>query len=103
MTPPTTHAEPDEPRDLFSILEAEARAVAAAFGVPTANELAAALIDRVQLRLHHGRIYAPKRSRLRVREVHENMRRQYDGTNINEWAKAHGYSRSQAYKILKKK
>lgn len=99
----TTTMPTDEPRDLFSILEAEARAVAAAFGVPTANELAAALIDRVHHRLHTGRVYAPKRSRLRVREVHEAMRKEYDGTNMNEWAKAHGYSRSQAYKILKKK
>lgn len=99
----TTTTNPDEPRDLFSILEAEARAVAAAFGVPTANELAAALIDRVHHRLHADRVRVVKRSRLRRQEVHAAMRRDFNGVNISEVADRYGYSRAQAYRILSKK
>ena len=93
----------DEPRDLFSILEAEARAVAAAFGVSTANELAAALIDRVHHRLHTDRVRVVKRSRLRRQEVHDAMRREFKGDNMSEVAERYGYSRAQAYRILTKK
>lgn len=103
MTPPTTNAEPDEPRDLFSILEAEARAVAAAFGVRTANEMAAALVDRMHHRLDADRVRVVKRSRLRRLEAHAAMRADFNGTNISEVAAKHGYSRAQAYRILCKK
>lgn len=99
----TATATPEEPRDLFSILEAEARAVAAAFGVSTANELAAALIDRMHHRLHTDRVYAPKLSRLRRQEVYDAMRREFTGGNINELAQKYGYSRMQTYRILAKK
>lgn len=98
-----TNTPNEEPRDLFSILEAEARAVAAAFGVSTANELAAALIDRVHHRLHTDRVRVVKRSRLRRQEVHEAMRRDFNGANTQEVADRYGYSRAQAYRILTKK
>lgn len=89
--------------DLFSLIENEARAVAAAFGVKTANEIAAALVDRLHHQVHGDRIYVAKRSRSRRQEVHAAMRREFDGANLSEVAARHGYSRAQAYRILVKK
>ncbi len=96
-------ATPDEPRDLFSILESEARAVAAAFGVKTANEMAAALVDRMHHRLDTGRVHVVKRSRLRREETYAAMRREFNGANLQDVASRYGYSRAQAFRILGKK
>lgn len=89
--------------DLFSLIENEARAVAAAFGVKTANEIAAALVDRLHHQVHGDRIYVAKRSKLRRQEVHEAMRREYTGNNANEVARRYGYSPRQARRIIEKK
>lgn len=99
------HNHPSESpaTDLFSLIESEARAVAAAFGVKTANEIAAALVDRLHHQVHGDRIYVAKRSRSRRQEVHAAMRREFDGANLSEVAARHGYSRAQAYRILVKK
>lgn len=99
------HNHPSESptTDLFSLIENEARAVAAAFGVKTANEIAAALVDRLHHQVHGDRIYVAKRSRSRRQEVHAAMRREFDGANLSEVAARHGYSRAQAYRILVKK
>ena len=99
------HNHPSESpaTDLFSLIENEARAVAAAFGVKTANEIAAALVDRLHHQVHGDRIDVAKRSRSRRQEVHAAMRREFDGANLSEVAARHGYSRAQAYRILVKK
>ena len=89
--------------DFFSLIESEARAVAAAFGVKTANEIAAALVDRLHHRVQGDRLYVAKRSKARRQEVHESMRREYTGGNLSEVAARHGYSRAQAYRILHRK
>lgn len=89
--------------DLFSLIESEARAVAAAFGVKTANEIAAALVDRLHHQVHGDRIYVAKRSKLRKQEVYAAMRREYDGANLSEVAARHGYSRAHTYRIVVKK
>lgn len=89
--------------DLFSLIENEARAVAAAFGVKTANEIAAALVDRLSHQVHGDRIYVAKRSKSRRQEVHAAMRREFTGNNADEVARRYGYSRAQAYRILLKK
>lgn len=99
----TTTTPPEEPRDLFSILEAEARAVAAAFGVPTANELAAALIDRVHLRLQGDRIWASRRSKLRRQELYEAMDQAFLGNNLVEVARQFGYTPRHTYRILNRR
>lgn len=89
--------------DLFSLIENEARAVAAAFGVKTANEIAAALVDRLHHQVHGDRIYVAKLSKSRRQEVHAAMRREFNGVNADEVGKRYGYSRAQAYRILGKK
>jgi Mor family transcriptional regulator len=87
--------------DLFSILEQEARAVAAAFGVQTANELAASIVDRMHHRMHHrDRVYVPKRNQVRRQEARDAMRREFNGVNLREIAARHGFSARQARRIL---
>lgn len=99
------HNHPSESpaTDLFSLIESEARAVAAAFGVKTANEIAAALVDRLHHRVAGGQVYVAKRSKARRQEAHEALRRDFNGINLREVAKRHGYSRVQAWRILMKK
>lgn len=89
--------------DLFSLIESEARAVAAAFGVKTANEIAAALVDRLRHQVHGDRVYIAKRSKARRQEAHDAMRREFNGVNLREVAARHGYSQSQTRRILLKK
>lgn len=89
--------------DLFSLIESEARAVAAAFGVNTADEIAAALVDRLQHQVQGDRIYIAKRSKTRRQEAHEAMKREFNGLNMREVAVRYGYSPSQARRILQKR
>lgn len=88
--------------DLFSLIESEARAVAAAFGVKTANEIAAALVDRLHHRVAGGQVYVAKRSKARRQEAHEALRRDFNGINLREVAKRHGFSVRQARRIIEK-
>jgi len=71
-------------------LEEEARAVALAFGVPTANALAAALIDRVRGSVGGARVYLPKRDARRRVERDAAIRAQFNGRNTDELARQHG-------------
>ena len=98
-----TSLHPAQALDLFSLIEIEARAVAAAFGVTTGREIAAALVDRLHHQIHGDRIYIAKRSRARRQDVWKAMRKEYDGANLSEVAVRHGYSRAQAYRILQAK
>ena len=102
MTPTTTTPD-DEPSDLFSLLEAEARAVAAAFGVVTANELAAALVDRMHHRIAGSKLHVAKRSRTRRQEAYEALRRDFNGVNLREVAARHGFSARHARRIIERK
>lgn len=86
--------------DLFSLIENEARAVAAAFGVHTANEIAAALVDRLHHQMRGDSVYIAKRSKVRRQEARDAMRQEYNGANLTEVAARHGYKRAQAYRIL---
>lgn len=98
------HNHPSESpaTDLFSLIESEARAVAAAFGVKTANEIAAALVDRLHHRVAGGQVYVAKRSKARRQEAHEALRRDFNGINLREVAKRHGLSVRQARRIIEK-
>lgn len=98
------HNHPSESpaTDLFSLIESEARAVAAAFGVKTANEIAAALVDRLHHRVAGGHVYIAKRSKARRQEAHEALRRDFNGINLREVAKRHGFSVRQARRIVEK-
>lgn len=98
------HNHPSESpaTDLFSLIESEARAVAAAFGVKTPNEIAAALVDRLHHRVAGGQVYVAKRSKARRQEAHEALRRDFNGINLREVAKRHGFSVRQARRIIEK-
>lgn len=102
MTQPTNDQQP-KPLDFFSLIEAEAHAVATAFGIKAPGEVAAALIDRLHHQVNGDRIYVAKRSKTRRQEVHAAMRREFNGANLSEVAARHGYSRAQAYRIVVKK
>lgn len=96
------HSDAPAATDLFSLLEAEARSVAAAFGVKIANELAAALVDRMHHRVAGGQVYIAKRSKARRQEAHEALRRDFNGINLREVAERHGFSVRQARRIVEK-
>lgn len=96
------HPSDSSATDLFSLIESEARAVAAAFGVKTANEIAAALVDRLHHRVAGGQVYIAKRSKARRQEAHEALRRDFNGSNLREVAKRHGFSVRQARRITEK-
>lgn len=96
-TPDATHT------DFFSLMEMEARAVAAAFGVKTAHELAAALVDRMHHITRGGSVYVAKRSKSRREEAHAAMRNEFTGVNLREVAARHGYSVVQARRIVLRK
>lgn len=96
------HSDATAATDLFSLLEAEARSVAAAFGVKIANELAAALVDRMHHRVAGGQVYIAKRSKARRQEAHEALRRDFNGINLREVAERHGFSVRQARRIVEK-
>lgn len=96
-TPDATHT------DFFSLMEMEARAVAAAFGIKTANELAAALVDRMHHMTRGSSVYVAKRSKARRDEAHAAMRNEFNGINLREVAARHGYSEVQARRIVQRK
>lgn len=89
--------------DFLSLMESEARAVASAFGVRPAHDLAAALVDRMQHLLSGGSVYVPKRGAARKRQTHAAMRREYTGANLRDVAARHGYSEVQARRIVQQK
>ena len=95
----TTHTPP---LDFFSYLESEARAVAASFGIVTANELAAALMDRVSHHLNGDRIYIAKTGRARRQAQHDAIRSEFTGGNLQEVARRHGLSPRHTRRILDK-
>ncbi len=99
----TTAANDDCSSDLFSLLEAEARAVASAFGVVTANELAAALVDRIHHRIGGSKVHIAKRSRARRQEAYEALRRDFNGVNLRDVAARYGFSTRHARRILERK
>ena len=81
-------------------LEEEARAVALAFGVPTANEMAAALIDRVRGSIGGARVYLPKRDVLRSVERDAAIRAEFNGRNTGALAHKYGLSTRWVRRIV---
>ena len=93
-TPPT-----DDP---LEILQEEARAVAQCFGVATCDEAAAALVDRIILRLGGGYIYVPRRGTRERLRVQAEIRRRFDGLNGAALAKEFGLTPRHIRRLVRK-
>ncbi|MGQ3055169.1 MAG: Mor transcription activator family protein [Roseateles sp.] len=94
-----THLPSDEALD---IIEEEARAMAQCYGVAAPAEAAAALIERLLLRLNGAHIYMPKQSsRKRVSE-HQEISRRFNGSNLFELAREFGMTPRHVRRILAK-
>lgn len=82
--------------DPVRIIEQEARAVAECFGVAAPEEAAAALVERLLLRLGGGDIYLPK-----PRPPYLQIQREFDGQNIAALSKKYGFSERHVRRILR--
>lgn len=78
--------------DALALLEAEARAVAKSFGIQDCDAAAAALMDRIAMRLGGAHIYVSKRRHTSSRNRLEAVRRMYDGSNPGQVARELGIS-----------
>ena len=81
MTKYTDNADP------VAVIEQEARAVALSFGVSAPDDAAAALVDRVLMRLGGDRLYLPKKRSESPRARHQEIRNRFKGDNVAELAR----------------
>lgn len=82
-----TDAENHFRDDPISVLEEEARAVARRFGVAACNEVAAAFVDRVLLRLGGGYVYVPRRRTEERQRIRREIADRFNGKNSKELAR----------------
>ena len=83
--------------DPVLVIQQEARAVAQSFGVAVPDEAAAALVERLLLRLGGSKVYVPKLNR---RAAHSVIRERFDGSNLKQLAREHGLSVRHVRRIL---
>lgn len=93
-----TPAENDEPID---VIAEEARAAARSFGVVAPDEFAAALIDRILLRLGGLHLYIPRQSTRDRRRMREEIIARFDGANINALAREYALTPRHIRRILR--
>jgi Mor family transcriptional regulator len=94
-----THLPSDE---ALEIIEEEARAIAQCYGATLPNEAAAALIERLLMRLNGAHIYMPKRSS-REREIeHREIARRFNGSNLFDLAREFGLTPRHIRRVLVK-
>jgi Mor family transcriptional regulator len=86
--------------DAMKVIEEEARAVAQCFGVADCQGAAAALRDRIVMRLGGAHIYVPQRRALERARVIAEMRSRFNGRNAGELAREYGLSSRHARRIL---
>lgn len=87
----------------LEVLREEFRAMALCHGVEACDEAAAALLDRLALRLGGAHVYIPQGRAINRARVAEEMRRRFDGTNVNSLAREYGLSSRHARRILMSK
>ena len=88
--------------DALALLEAEARAVAKSFGIPDSDAAAAALMDRITLRLGGAHIYVPKKRAETRAQAQALLRTRFDGENLRQLAREIGVSVRHARRLLGK-
>lgn len=103
MTPenPTRMKKFTDNIDPVAVIEQEARAVALSFGVSTPDDVAAALIERVLMRLGGGQLYLPKRSAQLQRARHQEIRARFKGNNVAELAREYGLTPRSVRRIVR--
>jgi Mor family transcriptional regulator len=101
-TPRASVAQSASTDDVVNIIQSEARAVAASFGASAAvsDAQAAALVDRLLLRLGGGQWYMPKTNATKKREVHDWVRKNWKGNNLDELAAATGLCKRWIRKLV---
>ncbi len=105
MTQPA--ARPFAPRadqltddDALSVIEQEARNVALAFGVGVPDDLAKALVDRVQGRLQGTQPYFGTRSTRQRAQTRDWLRSNFRGNNYAELSQQTGLSERHVRRVL---
>lgn len=83
--------------DPVSVIEQEARAVALSFGVSTPDDAAAALVERVLMRLGGGQFYLPKKLALTRNQA---IRARFRGDNVAELAREFGLTPRSVRRIV---
>lgn len=98
----TCTEKPSASEDVMNIIACEARAVAASFGAgdATSEAQAAALVDRLLLRLGGGQWYMPKTAALQRRKTRDWVRQNWRGDNLRELSKAAGLSPRRIRQIV---
>lgn len=84
----------------MTVIEEEAKAVAQCFGVVDCEAAAAALRDRIVMRLGGAHIYVPQRRALERARIVAEMRARFTGGNGAELAREYGLSSRHARRIL---
>ena len=102
----TTTATPDNDDhhhdgDAMAVLHSEAKAVAQCFGVKDCEAVAAALVDRIAMRLGGAHIYVPKRSTKSRAQVRAEIRAKFNGLNQTQLASEYGISTRHIRRLLK--
>jgi Mor family transcriptional regulator len=88
--------------DALSVIEEEARIVARCFGVAASEEAAAALVERVGMRLGGRKVYVGGARRAGERIVEE-IRKCFTGSNLAELATKFNKSERQVRRIVARK
>jgi len=86
--------------DPIEIIRAEARAVAQSFGVPTPDEAAASMVERVQARLAGVCVYIPSRSARERQRVRDAIHARWTGDNAKALAREFGLTPRGVRKIV---
>lgn len=86
--------------DPIDVIREEARAVARCFGMAACDEMAAAVVDRVLLRLGGTQCYLPRHSARERHRVQREIAARFDGRNVNTLAQAYGLTPRHVRRIL---
>jgi Mor family transcriptional regulator len=86
--------------DALSVIEQEARNVARAFGVGVPDDLAKALVDRVQGRLQGTQPYFGTRSTRQRAQTRDWLRSNFRGNNYAELSQQTGLSERHVRRVL---
>ena len=87
------------PLDPLSVIEEEAREIACYYGAQKYNEAAAALVDRLIIRLGGLQIYVPLQSAAFRKNRDEQVRLSFNGRNIKELARKYNMSERSIRRI----
>lgn len=101
MTQPTA-PNPGPAETLLDLIEREVRCVALSFGVSAADALAAALLDRLTLRLGSSQMYLPRTDPRKRAQRNAAIRAAFNGRNIAELARQHGISPRRVRQIVER-